>query len=330
MKEVLKNQCEVFMENREAVKGAFAWEQENMISVAASVLMSSDKKVDSECLKSCKQILKAETSIFSNFRGTVEMAVVSMMAVSDNPQAKLEKALKYYNVLKNKFMGSEYLVLAAALLTDSVPEGYIDNVATRAKNIYKMMQEDHPFLTSGEDSVMAAMMAVSEKADDKALVDESEAIYQNLRNTFSIGNDLQAVAFVLALADGAVESKCEKMVALFEGLKAAGAKYGKSYELSTLAALSILPAEVNTMVEDVVEMDAYLAEYKPYKGIFGMDRKTRLMHAAMLVSGVYSKNADANIAAVTGTMAMIAAQQAALCAAICATTAANAAASSSH
>ena len=167
MKEVLKKQCEVFMANREEVKGAFAWEQETMISVATSLLMNSEKTVKSEQLKACKQILKAETGIFSNFRGTVEMAVVSMMAASEYPQAKLERALKYYDALKDKFMGSEYLVLAAALLTDSVSEGYIDTVATRARNIYKMMKEDHPFLTSGEYSVMAAMMAVSERADCK-------------------------------------------------------------------------------------------------------------------------------------------------------------------
>ncbi len=328
MKEVLKKQCEAFLANRREVKEAFKWEDDAMVSVATSVLINSDRKTDSEQLKSCKQMLKAETGIFSNFRGTVELAVVAMMAVSENPKAKLEKSLQYYDALKDKFMGSEYLVLAASILAETVSAGRIDRVATRAKSIYKLMKEDHPFLTSGEDSVMAAMMAISDKADDKALMDEAETIYQNLKKTFSSGNDVQSVAFILALADGTAEAKCDKLAALYNALHAAGAKYGKYYHLATLAALSILPVAVETMVEDIVAVDACLAEEKPYKGLLGLDKKTRLMHAAMIVSGAYSKEGDTNIAATVGTMAMIAAQHAALCAAMCASAAASAAASS--
>jgi len=116
------------------------------------------------------------------------------------------------------------------------------------------------------------------------------------------------------------------MVSLYESLKNAGVKYGKYHELATLAALSVLPVSVENMVADMVSVDAYLAERKPYDGIFGVDKKTRLMHAAMILSSEYSKSEDANIAAIVGTLAMIAAQQAAMCAVICASTAASSAA----
>lgn len=328
MRETLKTRCDLFFSNRTEVKEAFKWENDSLISVCASVLMNSDKKTESEKLKNCKDMLKQQTSVFSDFRGNVEMSVVCMMAIADNPAEKLEKSLKYYSTLKEKFTGSEYLVLAAAILADTVVPEQIDAVVARAKCLYKMMKEDHPFLTSSEDSVSAAMMAVSDKQDDKALMAEVECAYKILKGTFSSGNDVQAVAFVLALADGTVEAKCQKLVTLYEHLKASGAKYGKYYELTTLAALSLLPVSVDVMVSDILAVDEYLAQHKPYRGIFGLDKKTRLMHAAMIVSSDYSKNEDTNIAAMTSTLAMIAAQQAALCATICASSAAASAAAS--
>lgn len=329
MRETLKTRCDLFFSNRAEVKEAFKWENDSLISVCASMLMQGDRRVDSERLKECKEVLKEQTGIFSNFRGNVEMSVVSMMAMSDNPKGKLARTMEYYKVLKEKFSSSEYLVLAASILSETVEPEQIEAVAARAKVIYKLMKEEHPFLTSSEDSVSAVMMAVSDKMDDKALIDETERIYQKLKETFSSSNDVQAVAFVLALADGSAEEKCRKMIALYDGLKMAGAKYGKYYELTTLAALSILPVDVKSMVEDILAVDECLAKQKPYSGILGLDKKTRLMHAAMIVCSDYSESEDANIAAMTSTLAMIAAQQAALCATICASSAAASAAASS-
>lgn len=326
MRETLQKTCDSYFESRQAVKEVFKWENDALVSVCAAVLMNSEKSADATYIKQCKTLLKEKTGVLSNFRQTVEAPFATMMAVADNAEEKLTKSLKYYEVLKQHFWGSEYLVLAAAILADSVSEGQIDAVAAKAKNIYKLMKEEHPVLTSQEDSVSAVMLAMSDKVDDKALVAETEQAYQILKETFSSSNDVQAAGFVLVLAEGNIEEKCQKLVKLYEGLKNAGVKYGKYHELATLAALSILPMTVENMVEDIVAVDAYLAEKKPYSGLFGLDKKTRLMHAAMLVSSEYSRSEDANIAAITGTLAMIAAQQAAMCAVICASAAASSAA----
>ena len=332
MRESLRSTCEAFFESREKVKEVFKWENDSLLSVCASVLMNGERKVDAAALKACREQLKAKTGVFSNFRQTMEAPFTSMMAVAEYPEEKLNKSLKYYDALKQQFWGSEYLVLAASVLADSVAEWDVEKIASRAKNIYKLMKEEHPFLTSEDDYVSAVMLAMSDKTDDKALVQEAEKAYQILKQTFSSSNDVQAAAFVLvlALADGEVEEKCEKFVTLYEALKSAGIKYGKYYELSTLAALSILPVSVEMMVEDIVAVDSVLAERKPYSGIFGVEKKTRLMHAAMIVSSEYAKSEDTNITAMVGTLAMIAAQQAAMCAVICASAAASSAAASGN
>ncbi len=320
MKETLKNRCDLFFENRESVKEAFKYENEALTSVCASILTNTNQIINSNSLKACKEHLQAGTSIFSNFRGAMEMPMVAMMATKNDPAATLTVTLDYYKTLKEQFSGSEYLVMAAAILADTIAAEQIGTVTARAKNLYKLMKEEHPFLTSSEDSVFAALMAISEKKDDQLLMNEAEVIYQTLKQSFSSSNDVQAVSFILALADDTAEAKCQKFISLYDALKAADAKYGKYHELTTLAALSILPVEISVMVDDILAVDACLAENKPYKGIFGVDKKTRLMHSAMLVSQEYSKSADANITAMAGTLSMIASQQTAIFATMCAAT----------
>ncbi|MBP3569955.1 MAG: DUF4003 family protein, partial [Lachnospiraceae bacterium] len=133
-----------------------------------------------------------------------------------------------------------------------------------------------------------------------------------------------------SIAEGNAEEKCNKVVALYEALKADGVKYGKYHELVVLASLALLPVELSVLVEDIKAVDAFLTEQKGYGGFFGFDKKTRLMHAAMIVSCDYVKNDATDIAAMTGTLAAVAAQQAAMCACIAAATAASSAAASGN
>ena len=102
-----------------------------------------------------------------------------------------------------------------------------------------------------------------------------------------------------------------------------------------------MDADVNEIVQDMLDVDAFLSNQKGY-GFFSVDRNTRMMHAAMLVSNDYCAQ-DAALAAVmsdsisdlasqtaviSGTLAIIAAQQAAMCAVIASSSAASTAANS--
>ena len=102
---------------------------------------------------------------------------------------------------------------------------------------------------------------------------------------------------MLSIAEGNAEEKCNKVVALYEALKADGVKYGKYHELVVLASLAMLPVEQSVLVEDIKAADAFLTEQKGYGGFFGLDKKTRLMHAAMIVSCDYVKNDNSDVAA---------------------------------
>ena len=133
--------------------------------------------------------------------------------------------------------------------------------AERGKRIYKRMKQEHRILTSAEDSVFAVLMSFSEQSDD-ALIADIEACYSLVKKRFSGGNAAQSVSHVLALSPGSAEEKAQRFLQLYDAIRAAGGKYGKHYQLSTLAAVSMMDADVGEIVQDMMDVDAFLSNQK--------------------------------------------------------------------
>lgn len=328
MRASLAGLCSLFIENRDVIKSTFIWDSTYMYPVCAYIITDKGIRADEGRLRRCKELLNERTGFFSNFRGTAKLAMIAMTSVDGNPVEKLNSALQVYDDLKEHFMSSQYLPVASMLIADmSEPYRYRE-IAARTRRIYELMKSRHPFLTSSEDSVYAAMLAMSEK-NDESIVAEVESCYRLLKREFSSGNAVQSLSHVLALCEGSAEDKCRAAMELFRELKASGHKYGTGYELATLGVLAMLPAELETIIRDIAEADSFLAAQKGY-GFFGPGKKQRLMHAGMLVTSDYMKdNRAMQGAAVHGTIALIAAQQSAICAAIAASGAAAASGSNS-
>ncbi|HRR77794.1 MAG TPA: DUF4003 family protein, partial [Ruminococcus sp.] len=200
-----------------------------------------------------------------------------------------------------------------------IPEEETENAAIRGKAIFKLMKKDHPWLTSSEDCVMAGLMSRSDRADNE-LLEDAENCFNILKKKFSDKNALQTVSQILALSKENSETKSQRLIQLFDLLKASGRSYGKNYHLSTLAAVSLLSNNIQELAATICEADDILSEAKGYKGIFGTDKKIRLMHAAMITADLYQPADNTNIAASTSALVLIAAQEAAMCAAIVAAT----------
>lgn len=313
--------CEQFIQNRDQIKQAEKFCNTFMPPICAHLYTAKGKAVDAAHLKACRNLIKEKTGVFSNFRGTMELAFSCMLALEDAPEAALESALSAYALLKKEFSISQYLPLAAFLLKD---EGNMEEIIARGREMYLSMRKEHPFLTSSEDSVFAVMMALAEK-DNAALLKDMEESYALLKEHFRNGNSVQTVSHVLALCDGTPADKAGKLVALYNALRQAGRKYSKYYELPILAALSVLPVDVRQITMDMLDVDEWLSHQKGY-GFWGAPKTTRLMHAAMIVSTAYAASPAMNTAAMTGTLTMIISQQIATMAAIAGANAAAAAA----
>lgn len=332
MRESLRERCRLFIDNRDVVKKAFSMESGYFYPVCAALITEKRRMADAERLKECRAILKSKTGVFSNFRGAAVTSIITMFALDDDPEGRLDRALAFHKELREHFYSSEYLPVAAMMLSDTVePENY-PTVSLRARKIYDLMKSEHPFLTSSEDSVFAVMLALSGLSDDE-VVRETEICYNSLRERFKSRNAVQSLSHVLALySDGmyTATDRCRNTIALYDTLREKGIKYGTEYELATLGTLAMLDCSIEETVADLEAADQFLSEKKGY-GFFGASRKERLMHAAMIIVGERSGEAyDMNATAIGSAIAMIAAQHAATCAAIMSASAAASAAAASR
>ena len=320
MNENLKAVCERFISDRDAIKSVFKWENYYILPVGALIL---NGKADTEKLKLCKTIIEKNTGIFSGFAGNARMPAAVKLAASENPEEKFAEVHEIYKTLKKYFGNSGYLAYISTVLADMIYPSEADRLGERGKHIYKLMSKEHPFLTSMEDSPFALLFAFSEKSDEELIADMEEYYIRTKRLSYE-GNVIQSISHIFAMESGDKEARVQRFKELIEEIEKRGRKYSRYYELCILAALSLLPVDIEAMADEIIEADKFLSEQEGY-GFFGYDKKTRLMHASMLVMNSYSSSA-AETAAVTTTLSMIAAQQAAMCAVIAASAASTAAA----
>ena len=327
MRESLQNRCENFVENRNRIQKNFAWESAYLYPVCAAIFMEKGRLVEEETLRHCRDVLKEETSLFSQFRSTVRLVMISQMAVDGAPESKLQRAMQVYDRLKQHFFASQYLPVASMTIAEMVSPGQYDGLAARTRRIYDGMKKEHPFLTSGEDCIFAALQALSARPEEE-LVSETEACYRILKGRFFSSNAVQSLSHVLALLEGTADEKCGRVMELFDILKEKGYRYGTEYELATLGVLAGIPEELSTIAEELIAVDQFLSGQKGY-GFFGLGKRQRLMHAGMIVAADHIGQSEPSLLQTTargGTISLIVAQQAALCAAIAAANAASSAA----
>lgn len=328
MNQELKNNCELFIENKGVIEKGFKLESAYIYPMCSSIYTSRKMHVDMDKMKECDRILKRKTGILSDYRGNVRMALVSMMAVSERPEEFLSHVMDTYEMLKKgKIFGSEYLIVAAAAICSNVDAGRQEEIVGKSKEIYKLMKENHPILTSDEDSIYAALLAVSGLKIEEVM-EGMEKCYQSLKPNFFSGNAVQSLSHILALSKDAPEEKCRKVMDIFNKLKAQGKKYGTGYELSILGGLALLDVEIDAIVSEVVEVDDYLKKQKGF-GMLGIGSVQRLLHASLLVMNLHMPETESlQTAALNSVIALIISQQIAMCTVLIAASATAASVSS--
>lgn len=315
--------CKNLIKNKETMKSAFAWEDGLTHLACAGIFINKEQTANEEMLLQCKDILKRNTGIFSNFKSTAKPMIVAMLAANENPQLLMERGLKVHDLLKEEFMSSVYLPIAAMIIAQYADEARYAELAQRTRRIYKQMRADHPFLTSGEDSTFCALMALLDKPDE-VLLGDAEECYKILKNNFFSSNAVQSLSHVLSMCDGEPKIKCQRTMELFQKLKEAGHKYGTSYELPTLGVLAMADGNQDEISAEMAEIDQWLSEQKGFGFFSSISAKQRLMYAGMIAQQDYINDKMMQSAAINGVISLIVAQQAAMCAAITASAAATA------
>lgn len=313
--------CEKFIQNREVIKENFRLENSLFFPACAMIFVDKNRTANGDNLKSCKEILKENTGVFSNFRASIQLPIISMMSLSHDPVRRIQNTLAFYDVLKKYFRSSEYLALGAMVLSDMIEPHQYDFIAIKSSNIYKAIKKVHPFLTSSEDAIFCILLAASDKNEDEILK-YTEECYGLLKPHFFLGNAVQALSHVLTLQDGSSKDKCNQVMTLFDNLKQNGYKYGTDFELASLGLLATLDVDRKELVENFGAVNNYLKHQKGY-GFFGVTEKHRFMHTAMILLKYYGSETNTSSATFIGTsMSIIITQQIALITMLAATNAA--------
>lgn len=189
MRSTLSGLCKSFMENKERIRAAFAWENSYLHPVCAALFTNQRQIADTDWMKRCKGILEEHTGAFSGFRGIAKLSMISYLALDGSPERRMQKALLVYEAMKEHFFSSQYLSVASMMISGLAEKDRYEEIARRTRRIYDLMRKEHPFLISSEDSVFAALLALSEKSDEE-VIRETEDCYRLLKEQFSAGNAL--------------------------------------------------------------------------------------------------------------------------------------------
>ena len=293
MNETLARQCELLVENRKLLSKAFLWNFDVMTAACAALVSADGRPADVGSMKECSRIIKREKSIFSDFRSHLNLAILTKMALSGNPEQYFSDLVQVNKMFpRNKLIGSDYRLLAAVIICDRKGLAGAQGCIDRCYEIYDAMRKQHPLLTSAEDLPLAALLAAENVTGVELLIDEMERCYPLIKKRFHHNEAAQSCSHVMALVPGDAQTKCSRLFEVWDKLKAAGHKYGKDMEIGVLSALCALDVPADEIVRDICDADDYLKKQKGFGG-WSIGKRTRRMFAALMTIHAHAERNEA-------------------------------------
>ena len=291
MTDTLKYKCELLKRNHSVISKTFVFEKELMSIATGLIITGANREADIEKLKECRSILSKHTGLFSEYRDTVKLALLSEMALSDDPEQYIEDVKTVYNKLhKGHFKDNSYMVLAAMLLCDLDRQSDSDEVVEKHNEILQRMEKLHPILTDSSDISYVIMLALSDRTVDAIIEDMTVCLdYLKKDLKIKIGSDsIQGLSEILALTDGDIKAKCDSVMQLYDILQENKAEIGNGSVFSSLALLIGTNEAPEVIAGEIQEADEFLKSCKLFKEKTGLeDKKQRLLFAQLLVASCY-------------------------------------------
>ncbi|MGL5066974.1 MAG: DUF4003 family protein [Sarcina sp.] len=254
-------------------------------SLTVKGIRASVKKIEEAV-----DVIKKNTSAFSRFRGNNLYVIATKISLQEDMERAFGEIKTIYKKLKEKFSSSDYLILTALVIFDAKDKVDVGTLISDTDKAYKIMKKDHCFITGAEDTVTAAMIAVTSKDIEKKMID-TEKYYNTLKSKgYWSGDSLQTLSHILVLFEGIVDENIEKVVSFDKTLRDNKIKI-KSTTLPLLAVSAFLSSHPKDFAQEVRKVDDQLKEVKGFGG-FSMGSEVRNMMSVGLVAVNYSKDLD--------------------------------------
>ena len=285
---------ELLAANKKAIDKEFYFELGMSQVVAGLLFASAGKEADIERMKEARNILKKKAGVFSALRDATETVILARMAMEPDMEQYINDLIGVLELLtKGKVFEDSYMVLTAMIIVDRGRKADAEKIKATTDEIMHRMSKLHPILTSAEDLALAALLAMSGR-DIDSVIDDMEESFRYTKKELKIradANSIQALSQILALTGGDMKAKCDKVAELFAAFKENGSKFGTYLEFPALGTLIDVDVPTEVLVGEIIEAADFLKKSKGFGGL-SMDKKTRLMFAALLASEVYSNGRD--------------------------------------
>lgn len=284
MKEELRYGCNLMIENDESIHKYFKWTYGNLHKCCAFLFAYQDKEASGERIKEMKQVIENNTSRFSIYKTDAFLLTASLLALDNNPDETIRKAINVYENMKSEGVGMSVYVAMAAMAVATMGEREDEkSILRHAKRLYQEMKQNHPFITTKIDYGFAILLALTDGY--LASMTAMEETYSMAFETFRNHNGAQALSQVLSLWQMGSKEKVEKTANVYQKLKANGYRFSKADELSVLGYVAMVGDSEDEIVEDIIAVYEYLKKQPRYG--FWLDKRYRLLFAAGIVGKHY-------------------------------------------
>lgn len=329
--QTIHEKVQQYLAIHDMLKRGFPWEYALARQFGALMLAGEGQNPTAEGIKAMRDVIRRETSVFSNFRGLNELMLSMLLYREPNGVERFHCMKDVYAQLKaNGFWGGTYLPMASLTLAKGMELQPMSTLIARMRDFYEGMKARHGFLTSQDDYVYAAMLAASPVPTAVGLED-MEAFYHELHAAgIPKGNGLQSLTHVLVLGEESHAEKLSKVIRLNRHLEGRGYRL-RDYHTAFLGVMALLTGQPEALADEAIELECHLKTFRGF-GSFSIDKKTRFVLAAYLLISQQMESFHQEVgrtALANSIQALLLAQQMAMTAAIVGASAAASASSGS-
>lgn len=292
---IMNEKMNLFLENNNAlqnIKGSWSMYEVQKKS-SALILTIRNKRINTERINLALQIIKDNTSVFSNFRGNNKLNIAIAISLEEDMEKSLKEIISIYNKLKEEFSSSEYLIIASQIIFNARYRVDIDLAVRNTKVAYDYMKKSHRFLTGREDISSAAIIATTSSDIEKTFIDIKECYNLLKSNGISSSNNIQALSHILSLINLPSKDKCKKVMEMYSVLKENKVPL-KEFYLPLLGVVSFLTNNKEGFAKNVADLSKELKTYKGF-GNFTLGSQLRNMLSTVLVSMDYLDDLDSDL-----------------------------------